>query len=81
MEAALCPKTSKCPIFSGVLKGSEFTETYKRLYCENGEKGRNNCRRFQVAEKVGKCPENILPNSGKSVEEIIAMMKAKGEIQ
>ncbi len=80
MEAAICPKTIKCPIFSGVLKGTEFTETYKRLYCENGEKGRNNCRRYQVAEKVGKCPENVLPNSSKSVQDIIAQMQSRGEI-
>ncbi len=80
MEDQLCPKTPKCPIFLGILKGTEFTETYKKLYCENGIEGRTNCRRYQVAEKVGKCPENILPNSARSVEEIITMMKANGEI-
>jgi len=80
MEAALCPKTPKCPIFHGILKGTEFTETYKRLYCEAGEEGRKKCRRFQVAEKIGKCPENVLPNSTKTVDEIIGSMKARGEI-
>ncbi len=80
MDAALCPKTPKCPIFNGILKGTEFTETYKRLYCEAGEEGRNRCRRFQVAQTVGKCPENVLPNASKTVEEIVASMKAKGEI-
>jgi len=80
MVEALCPKTVKCPIFSGVLKGTEFTETYKKLYCEAGEDGRNRCKRFQVAEAVGKCPDNVLPNSSKTVKEIIAVMKAKGEI-
>lgn len=80
METAICPKTPKCPIFNGVLKGTEYTETYKKLYCEAGEAGRNRCKRFQVASAVGKCPENILPNSMKTVEEIIAIMKEKGEI-
>lgn len=80
MEAALCPKTPKCPIFNGILKGTEFTETYKKLYCEAGEAGRNSCRRFQVAQAVGKCPESVLPNSSKTVDEIIKMMKEKGEI-
>ena len=37
MEAAICPKTPKCPIFNGVLKGTEYTETYKKLYCEAGK--------------------------------------------
>jgi hypothetical protein len=80
MEDAICPKTAKCPIFNGVLKGTEYTETYKKLYCEAGEAGRNRCRRFQVAEKVGMCPPDILPNSSKSVEEIIGMMKSQGLI-
>jgi hypothetical protein len=78
MEAITCPKTPKCPIFNGVLKGTEFTETYKNLYCLAGEEGRNKCRRFQVAEKCGSCAPDILPNSSKKVDEIIDMMKAKG---
>ncbi|MBN2213778.1 MAG: hypothetical protein JW723_05990 [Bacteroidales bacterium] len=80
MEEKICPKTPKCPIFQGILKGTEFTETYKRLYCEAGEEGRNRCKRYQVALRVGKCPDNILPNSSKTVEEIIVTMKEKGEI-
>lgn len=78
MEAAICPKTPKCPIFNGILKGTEYTETYRKLYCEAGEEGRKRCRRFQVAEKVGMCPPDILPNSSKGVDEIIEKMKAQG---
>lgn len=78
MEAAICPKTPKCPIFNGVLKGTEYTETYKKLYCEAGEEGRTRCRRFQVATKAGICPPDILPNSSKSVDEIIEKMRAQG---
>jgi hypothetical protein len=75
MEADICPKTPKCPIFNGILKGTEFTGTYKKLYCEAGAEGRARCRRYQVAEKVGVCPPDILPNSSKTVEEIIQKMK------
>lgn len=74
----ICPKAANCPIFTGVLKESGFGNTYKQLYCENGEKGRNTCKRFQVASKVGKCPPNLLPNSIKSVDEIVSEMKIKG---
>ena len=81
MEAAICPKTPKCPIFNGVLKGTEYTETYKKLYCEAGEDGRNRWRRYQVAQKVGVCPPDILPNSSKSIDEIIAKMKAQGVLK
>lgn len=80
MEQAICPKTPKCPIFNGVLKGTEFTDTYKKLYCEAGESGRKRCRRFQVGAKTGVCPPDILPNSSKSVEEIISSMKSQGLI-
>jgi hypothetical protein len=75
-----CPNTPKCPIFSGVLQGTQYTETYKNLYCEAGEVGRNKCMRYNVSRKVGKCPANVLPNSSKTIDEIIAEMKAKGEI-
>jgi hypothetical protein len=80
METQICPKTPKCPIFNGILKGTEYTETYKKLYCEAGEEGRNKCMRYQVSMKVGKCPENVLPNSLKSVDEIIEDMRKKGEL-
>jgi hypothetical protein len=75
MENMECPNTPKCPIFSGVLKGTEYTDVYKRLYCLAGEQGRNNCRRFQVAQKTGVCPPGVLPNSTKTADEIIAEMR------
>ena len=80
MEPQVCPKTPKCPIFNGILKGTEYTETYKKLYCEAGEQGRSKCRRFQVATAVGVCPPNVLPNSSKTVEEIVQSMKDQGII-
>lgn len=80
MSTDICPKTPKCPIFNGILKGTEFTDTYKQLYCEAGQEGRDRCKRFQVALRTGKCPDNILPNASRTVEEIIQMMKERGEI-
>jgi hypothetical protein len=40
------------------------------LSLEATPSGWANCRRYQVKERTGKCPENILPNSLKTVEQI-----------
>lgn len=80
MQTQLCPKTVACPIFNGILKGTEYTEVYRRLYCEAGEAGRNRCRRFQIAAKIGKCPPNVLPNATKTADQIIADMKSAGQL-
>jgi hypothetical protein len=67
-----CQSSPKCPIYSGVLKGMTYTASaYRQLYCDAGSTGWNKCRRFQVKMRTGKCPENILPNALKSVDEII----------
>ena len=75
MDNSLCPKTVACPIFNGILKGTEYTEVYKKLYCAAGEEGRKRCRRFQVAAILGSCPPNILPNSTKTAEQIVEEFK------
>lgn len=80
MNNQICPNTPKCPIFSGVLQGTQYTDTYKRLYCEAGEAGMQKCTRYQVAKTIGKCPPRILPNSTKSAAEIIAEMRVNGEL-
>ncbi len=68
----ICKNSAKCPIYSGVLKGMEFTTAaYKQKYCDAGGQGWNQCRRYQVKDRAGKCPENILPNSLKTVEQIM----------
>ena len=67
----ICPGAEQCPIFAGVLKDKAFTtKSYQSHYCEAGEEGRNECRRWQVKQKYGRVPEGLLPNSTKSVEEI-----------
>ncbi len=71
----ICEKSLKCPIYAGVLESNPvLVQTYKHLYCENGEDGRAKCKRYQVALAVGSCPPDILPNSHLSVKEIIRRM-------
>lgn len=71
----ICKNFEKCPIYSGVLKDKEVaTLSYKKQYCEAGPVGWNKCKRFLVKEKSGKCPPELLPNSFKSVDDIIASM-------
>ncbi|MBN1499850.1 MAG: hypothetical protein JW982_06840 [Spirochaetes bacterium] len=66
-----CPSTEKCPIFAGLLQGKEFTtKTYQEKYCKAGIEGRLMCKRWQVSQKFGKCPPDLLPNSTKSLDEI-----------
>ena len=70
---AICKNYEKCPIYSGVLVGKDVTaKSYKRQYCEAGEQGWTACKRFQVKERTGKCPPDLLPNSFKDIEAIVA---------
>jgi hypothetical protein len=74
-----CEKTAKCPIYSGILQSNEIlTQTYKKLFCESGSAGKNKCKRYQVAQIMGSCPPNILPNTHLAVDEIVEKMKAQG---
>jgi hypothetical protein len=75
MEDLLCPNTPKCPIFNGILSGTQYTDTYKRLYCESGLASRQKCMRFNISQVMGSCPPNVLPNSTRSMEAIIAEMR------
>lgn len=81
MEKDYCPKIGKCPLFNGILlkrKGSE--ESYKNLYCKAGKEKWSTCKRYLTSEKVGKCSDWVLPNCTKSIDEIVAKMKEKGEL-
>lgn len=76
-----CPKVEKCPLFTGHLlkrKGSE--DSYKNLFCTAGQEKWSACMRYQTSEKVGKCPDWVLPNCSMTLDEIIAKMKSKGEL-
>jgi len=70
---SICKNFEKCPIYSGILEGKAITaKGYKVQYCEAGEKGWNLCKRYQVKERIGKVPPDLLPNSNKSIDDIIA---------
>lgn len=72
---ATCKNFEKCPIYTGVLVGKETTaKSYRAQFCDAGEDGWMKCKRYLVKEKAGKCPPDLLPNSFKTVDEIIAAM-------
>jgi len=77
MDNTICPKYEKCPIFTGesfMLEGS--SEVYKDLYCMAGQEKFKTCKRYIVSEKTGlPVPNNIMPNTELSIEEIINKMK------
>ncbi len=74
----ICPMNEKCPIYGGVLKGKEkISNLYRLNYCTKGAEGRNACKRWQVASKYGQCPQDILPNSMDSIEEIATHYQLK----
>lgn len=74
MEAT-CKNFEKCPIYTGILKDKVTTAmSYKKQFCDAGEAGWSKCKRYIVKEAAGKCPPDLLPNSHKSVEDIIASM-------
>lgn len=71
-----CEYFEKCPIYLGVLVDYAVTAAnYRKLYCETGQAGWSNCKRYQVRKRVGRVPADLLPNSFKTVEEIIASME------
>lgn len=68
----VCSIAEKCPIFSGTLKYKLIsTKVYRSQYCENGEGAWKDCRRRQFNKEFGKVPDNLLPHSTKSIEEIL----------
>lgn len=67
----ICPKSTNCPIFNGVLKEKNMAaKSYQTQYCEAGEAKFTTCKRFIVSQQYGKCPPDLLPNSLLSIEQI-----------
>ena len=76
MDNNCCEYFSRCSIFNEILKGNDLLiDTYKNLYCNNGNIGKKRCVRYNVINEIGTCPSNILPNSSKNIEEIIRFEK------
>lgn len=78
MNIEVCPLLEKCPIFvKGVLYNERSSRAYKNLYCLNANKFKQ-CKRYMVSLVInGTVPENVLPNSVLSVDEIIEQIKIK----
>ena len=71
----LCKNYEKCPIYNGILQDHNATAAiYRQNFCEAGEAGWLKCKRYLVKEKTGTCPSNLLPNSPKSVDDILKSM-------
>jgi hypothetical protein len=76
----ICERHEKCPIYSGILQSKQFaSEVYRTQYCRAGEEGRKKCKRYQVSLIAGSCPPDVLPNSSKSVDDIIASMQTTNQ--
>ena len=78
MENSVCAKLEKCPIFQkGILVNDYTGVAYKNMYCLVPGKFKE-CKRFQAGTATGKpVPENIMPNSKKTLEEIIEIINSK----
>jgi hypothetical protein len=74
MANEACPNTSTCPIFKGFLD-AKYVNVYKNLYCLAGEEGMKKCKRYIIKTLAGKCPTNLLPNSTKTIEEILESLE------
>ncbi len=67
----LCPHTEQCPLFNGILKDKNMTiKAYKKQYCEAGFENYSTCKRYISSETFGKCPDDLLPNSTLTMEQI-----------
>jgi hypothetical protein len=81
MNADYCKNLKKCPIYNGILKNKDFSiNAYKKLFCEVGKSGWENCKRYLVKEKTGQCPADLLPNEPQDINEIIREMNLSKNI-
>ncbi len=67
-----CKHYQSCPVYWGKLRNSSMTTgVYRQLYCDAGVTGWVKCRRYQVKEKTGRCPDRVIPNAMQSADQII----------
>ena len=78
MENDVCKNIEKCPIFvKGVLVNDYTGVAYRNMFCLVPGKYKE-CKRFLAAKATGKpVPENIMPNSKKTLDEIISIINSK----
>jgi hypothetical protein len=58
----LCPFAKACPVYHGNIK-IENTSLFlvKNVFCNRGERGWKNCRRYQLTIAGEKIPETATP--------------------
>lgn len=73
MKETYCCNFSVCKVVNdnGVLMSSEKKAYYVNKYCNSPEQNWVNCKRYQVKQELGFCPEKLLPDSEITLEEII----------
>lgn len=73
-----CFNYHTCPLFNdNLLQRQSSADAYKNLYCRAGRDKWSECRRYQVSQELGKCPEFVMPNSKATIEEIKEKMLKK----
>lgn len=78
MENNVCANLERCPIFQkGILVNDYTGVAYKNMYCLVPGKFQE-CKRYLAGKATGKpVPESIMPNSKKSLEEIVSIINSK----
>ena len=78
MENNVCVSLERCPIFQKGIFVNDYTGVaYKNMYCLVPGKFQE-CKRYLAAKATGKpVPESIMPNSKKSLDEIINIINSK----
>ncbi len=72
----VCPKYKNCIIFRAKTVDDTHAEIYKKIYCTAGIEKYEKCKRYIISEKTGVSPpEEIMPNSIYSIDEILTLMK------
>jgi hypothetical protein len=77
-----CPKICNCRLFNGKSPVCEDSKImYKSHYCLGRDNLRwKSCKRFQLVEKVGHCPDYVMPNSLLSFEQIIKRISTENPV-
>ena len=66
-----CLRSSDCALFKGNISLPEDTKLmYKCYYCLGQDQRWEACRRYQMMEMAGFCPDFVMPNSLLSAEQI-----------
>ncbi len=69
MKTNICPYSCQCRLFNNRLLNNNSEEIYKNLYCLT-PKGKE-CKRYHVFERIGECPDFLMPNSEHDLDIVI----------